>query len=294
MPTQHENDIDGSDGKRAYRWVLLPTLRSPEFNTKTISSGHMRIILTADRSAMGKWVAEAAATDLRQAIEKNGRANLVVATGASQFEVLGELVQQEGIDWSRVHGFHLDEYVGISSDHPASFCKYLQERFVDHVPLASFEFLRGDEEESATRKRAGELLTASPIDVALVGIGENGHLAFNDPPADFDTEEPYLLVELDEPCRMQQVGEGWFASLEDVPTHAISMSVRQILSAAKIYCSVPDERKADAVRASVEDGISPDVPASILRQHADTTLIIDEAAASRLSDAAASKLERVG
>ncbi len=130
--------------------------------------------------------------------------------------------------------------------------------------------------------------------MALVGIGENGHLAFNDPPADFDTDEPYLLVELDEPCRMQQVGEGWFASLEDVPTHAISMSVRQILSAAKIYCSVPDERKADAVRASVEDEISPDVPASILRQHADTTLIIDEAAASRLSDAATSKLERVG
>ncbi len=240
---------------------------------------------------MGRWVAEAAAADLRQAIQANGKANLVVATGSSQFEVLGELVKQPDIDWTRVHGFHLDEYVGISTQHPASFCKYLKERFVDHVPLASFEYLQGDQDPAETINRAGTLLSDSAIDVALVGIGENGHLAFNDPPANFTTEEPYLLVTLDEPCRLQQVGEGWFGSLEEVPTHAISMSVRQILKAAKIYCSVPDQRKAAAVRATLEDDISPEIPASILREHSQATLVIDEAAASELADSTRSALE---
>lgn len=242
---------------------------------------------------MGRWVAAEAAADLRHAIESNGKANLVVATGSSQFEVLGELAAQDGIDWSRVHGFHLDEYVGINSEHPASFCKYLKERFVDLVPLASFEYLRGDQEAAATIARASQRLLQAPTDVALVGIGENGHLAFNDPPADFETTKPYLLVELDQPCRLQQVGEGWFASLEEVPTHAISMSVRQIMKSAKIYCSVPDQRKAAAVRATLEDQISPAIPASILREHSAATLIIDEAAASELSAASRSQAERV-
>jgi glucosamine-6-phosphate deaminase len=268
--------------------------RIPRFvHSKSTQSTFMRTILTADRDAMGRWVAEAAAADLRQAIQDNEKANLVVATGASQFEVLGELVKQPDIDWARVHGFHLDEYVGISSQHPASFCKYLKERFVDHVPLASFEYLYGDQDPAETIKRAGALLGNSPIDLALVGIGENGHLAFNDPPADFTTLQPYLLVELDEPCRQQQVGEGWFASLADVPTHAISMSVRQILKAAKIYCSVPDQRKAAAVRATLEDEISPEIPASILREHAQATLVIDAAAASELSESTLPALERV-
>ncbi len=252
----------------------------------------MRTILTADRTEMGRWVAKAAAADLRKAIAQNDRANIVVATGASQFEVLGELVQQPDIDWSRVHGFHLDEYVGLTSDHPASFCKYLKQRFVDHVPLAAFEYLRGDQDPVETIHRASELLNQAPTDVALVGIGENGHLAFNDPPADFETEEPYILVELDEPCRKQQVGEGWFPSFADVPTHAISMSVRQIMKAAVIYCSVPDSQKAAAVRATLEDEISPHVPASILRQHDSATLIIDTAAAADLSDSTRSGLEQ--
>jgi glucosamine-6-phosphate deaminase len=253
----------------------------------------MQTILTADAPAMGRWVAEHAAADLRAAIASHGSANLVVATGASQFEVLGQLVQQTGVDWSAVHGFHLDEYVGLSSDHPASFCRYLQERLVDHVGLADFHYLRGDDDPSATIARVGGLIARSRIDLALVGIGENGHLAFNDPPADFLTEAPYLIVELDEPCRMQQVGEGWFASLAEVPTHAISMSVRQILKAARIYCSVPDQRKAAAVRATLEGPITPQVPASILRQHAAATLIIDQAAASQLSGATKNALERV-
>ncbi len=253
----------------------------------------MRTILTTDAKAMGQWVAKHAAEDLRKAISEFGEANLVVATGASQFEVLGNLVRQPGIDWSKVHGFHLDEYVGLSSDHGASFCRYLKERFVDHVKLADFHYLHGDQDPNETMARIGSLISQTRVDLALVGIGENGHLAFNDPPANFDTEDPYLLVELDEPCRMQQVGEGWFDSLADVPTHAISMSVRQILKAAKIYCSVPDARKATAVKATLEDPVSPLVPASILREHGDVTLVIDQAAASQLSESTRSDLETV-
>lgn len=253
----------------------------------------MHTILTADRDAMGRWVAEHAAADLRQAISTSGGANIVVATGASQFEVLGHLVQQPDIDWSAVQGFHLDEYVGLPSDHGASFCRYLKERFVDHVDLADFQYLRGDQDPAATIGRVGELIANRRIDLALVGIGENGHLAFNDPPADFETEKPYIVVELDEPCRMQQVGEGWFDSIDDVPTHAISMTVRQIMKSAKIYCSVPDERKAAAVRATLEGPITPEVPASILREHDSATLIIDLPAASQLSPATTSKLVRV-
>lgn len=244
----------------------------------------MQTIITADSQEMGRIAAERAGEDLRAAIAERGRANLVVATGASQFNVLSQLVAQNDIDWSKVHGFHLDEYIGLSIQHPASFCRYLKERFVDHVPLAEFHYLCGDDDPQETIARVGGLLRQSPTDVAMVGIGENGHLAFNDPPADFDTEEPYIVVELDEPCRLQQVGEGWFEGLDDVPTHAISMSVQQILKSAKIYCSVPDERKADAVRRTLEDPVSPQIPASILRQHQGVTLIIDEAAASKLSD----------
>lgn len=253
----------------------------------------MRTILTTDAKAMGKWVAEHAAEDLRQSIADNGEANIVIATGASQFEVLGALVQQPGIDWSRVTGFHLDEYVGLSSEHGASFCRYLKERFVDHVELADFHYLRGDQDPSEVIQTVGGLIAKTRIDLALVGIGENGHLAFNDPPANFDTEDPYIIVELDEPCRMQQVGEGWFASLSDVPTHAISMTVKQILKANRIYCSVPDERKATAVRATIVDPVSPDIPASILRQHDHCTLVIDEAAASELTDEVRAQTESV-
>lgn len=251
----------------------------------------MRTILTANPEAMGRWVAQHAASDLRRAISQHGMANIVVATGASQFEVLSHLVEEPEIDWSRVHGFHLDEYVGISSDHAASFCGYLKERFADRVDLAAFHYLRGDVDPAETIGRIGPLVQQARIDLALVGIGENGHLAFNDPPADFETEEPYLLVELDEPCRLQQVGEGWFPSLSDVPTHAISMSVRQILKAEKIYCSVPDERKSEAVQATLEGPITPDVPASILREHPDVTLVIDEAAATKLSPTVKNQLE---
>jgi len=253
----------------------------------------MKTILTKDPEAMGRWVAERAAEDLRTAISERGYAAVVVATGASQFAVLKNLVAQDDVDWQKVEGFHLDEYVGLPPDHPASFCKYLRERFVDHVPLKDFHYLRGDQEPTKTIERVGALIKEKTIDVALVGIGENGHLAFNDPPANFETLEPYLLVKLDADCRQQQVGEGWFDSLDDVPTKAISMSVQQIMKANKIYCSVPDQRKADAVRRTLGEPVSPDIPASILRHHEHAVLVIDRAAASELDTETRQSLETV-
>jgi len=245
----------------------------------------MKWILTEDRREMGSLVAAAAARCLVEAIDRYGAANLVVATGASQFEVLAGLVQERHVDWQRVHGFHLDEYLDLSPEHPASFCRYLRERFVSQVPLASFHYLRGDRPAAITLAEANAALQGQRIDVALVGIGENGHLAFNDPPADFQVDTPYLIVPLDQKCRQQQVGEGWFETLEDVPKQAISMSIQQILRAKTIFCSVPDRQKAPAVRDTLEQAISPSVPASILRTHANAWLLLDTASAHLLSPA---------
>ncbi|NLE39160.1 MAG: glucosamine-6-phosphate deaminase, partial [Pirellulaceae bacterium] len=212
------------------------------------------------------------------------RANVIVATGASQFEMLAALVAAE-VDWSRVTFFHLDEYVGLPITHPASFRKYLKERFVDRLPTppAAFHYVNGEGDCEAECRRLGELIAGCTIDVAFVGIGENGHLAFNDPPADFEATRPYFVVELDEACRRQQFGEGWFDSLEAVPCRAITMSIPQILKTRKIICTVPDQRKAAAVQRAVEGPVTPDVPASALQRHADTTLYLDKAAASRLT-----------
>jgi glucosamine-6-phosphate deaminase len=198
---------------------------------------------------------------------------------------LRNLGEAEGSAWERVWGFHLDEYVGLAITHEASFRKYLRERFVDRlpVPMRSFCFWDGVGDCGADCARAGALILEHPVDVAFVGIGENGHLAFNDPPADFETEEPYLVVDLDEACRRQQMGEGWFPVLEDVPERAISMSIRQIMKSGTIICSVPDKRKAEAVRAAVEARVSPEVPASILQEHKDCRFYLDGAAASKLT-----------
>jgi glucosamine-6-phosphate deaminase len=243
----------------------------------------MTIVTFSDCGDMARPAAANAAKGIRRAICQRGRANIIVATGASQFGVLAALVAAKGIDWSKVVGFHLDEYLGLPMSHPASFRRYLKERLVDRVPLAAFHYVDGQCEPAGECRRLGELIRRHPIDVALVGIGENGHLAFNDPPADFQTEEPYIVVELDAACRRQQLGEGWFAALADVPTRAISMSIRQIMKSRTIVCSVPDRRKAEAVRAVVEGPVTPQTPASILQQHADATLYLDLPAASLLS-----------
>lgn len=243
----------------------------------------MNIKICNDPRELGQAAGRAAAEHIRKAISDNGSANIILATGTSQFETLNQLTT-ETIDWSKVTMFHLDEYIGLSDSHPASFRKYLKERFLGKVsPLKAAHLVNGEANPEAECVWLGDLITQHPIDVALVGIGENGHLAFNDPPADFDTDEPYLIVGLDEACRKQQFGEGWFASVDDVPRQAISMSVRQILKSKHIICSVPDERKAQAVKNSVEQPVSNLFPASILQTHEACTLFLDKASASLLS-----------
>jgi glucosamine-6-phosphate deaminase len=242
----------------------------------------MRIRTYVDPRAMSRAAATHAARSLREAIARRGSARLVAATGASQIEFLDELTGIEGIEWPRVEMFHLDEYVGLPIDHPASFRRYLLERLVRRTRITRCHLLDGERDPARVADEVGRELTAAPIDLTFAGIGENGHLAFNDPPADFDDERAYLVVTLDETCRRQQVGEGWFASLPDVPAQAISMSIRQILKSGEIICIVPDARKAAAVKACLEGEVGPMAPASILRTHPATTVYLDRDSAALL------------
>ena len=247
----------------------------------------MHMIVSNSRAACGRAAAECAAQAIRAAIDANGAAAVILATGASQFDMLDALVRANGIGWPKVTCFHLDEYIGLPAAHPASFRRYLKERFVDRLPEPprAFHYVGGEAPDpEAECRRLGDLLREHTIDAAMVGIGENGHLAFNDPPADFRTAEPYLVVDLDEACRRQQLGEGWFETLDDVPRRAISMSVRQIMASRTIVCTVPDRRKAEAVRAAVEGPVTPDVPASILQEHPSATLYLDTESASLLAE----------
>lgn len=245
----------------------------------------MNVEIFASKLELAQAAANDAASIIRQAISEQGHAHLIAATGASQFEFLDALVRQPDIDWAQTVFFHLDEYVGIPQSHPASFRRYLQERIVDRVRPGAFHFVEGDSADPAAEcVRIGELISRHTIDAAFVGIGENGHLAFNDPPADFETEEPYLVVELDQECRRQQVGEGWFKTVEDVPLSAISMSVQQILKARSVLCIAPDRRKAQAVRDCLELEVSPLRPASILQQHPRTTIYLDRDSAVLLQE----------
>jgi glucosamine-6-phosphate deaminase len=240
------------------------------------------------KEAMATTAARDAAAIIKSAIAVRGRACIVAATGASQFEFLDRLVEAPAIDWAQTTFFHLDQYIGLPRAHPASFRKYLTERIIERVHPGLFHLIDGEAPDPAVEcERLGGLIAREHIDVAFVGIGENGHLAFNDPPADFDIDEPYLVVNLDERCRQQQLGEGWFARIEDVPARAISMSIRQILRSQRIVCVVPDRRKAEAVRQVVEWEISPWRPASVLRRHAGATLYLDEASASLLTNRSA-------
>ena len=244
----------------------------------------MDIRIFDSRQELGRAAAEQARAAIGAAIAASGAARVIAATGASQLEFLDALTSLPGIDWARVELFHLDEYVGLPETHPASFRLYLKQRIVARVRPRAFHFIAGDAADlGAECARVGALVRAAPVDVAFVGIGENGHLAFNDPPADFETEAPYLVVELDLACRRQQLGEGWFRSLEDVPRRAISMSIRQILEAREILCVVPESRKAEAVRACLEGAVSPLHPASVLQTHPRTTVFLDRDSASRLA-----------
>lgn len=236
-----------------------------------------------DKTALGEAAAARSANAIRRAIAERGSARIIAATGASQFEFLDSLTKTSDLDWKRVEMFHLDEYVGLPVAHPASFRKYLMERLIERTGIRKYHLLNGEADPQEAIKVVGLALTASPVDIAFVGVGENGHLAFNDPPADFETEDAYLLVDLDERCRRQQVGEGWFSSLEEVPRQAISMSIRQILKSNEIVCIVPDERKARAVKDCFEGEISPSAPASILRTHQNTAVYLDRLSAALLS-----------
>lgn len=245
----------------------------------------MNIKVSSDPVTLGKQAGYVAAKLIRETIDNNGEANIILATGTSQFETLSQLISEPGIDWSKVTMFHLDEYIGLPITHPASFRKYLVERFVSKVKtLKVAHLINGEAKPEEECARLGKLISENVIDVALVGIGENGHLAFNDPPADFETEEPYITVELDEACRKQQLGEGWFKNLDEVPKQAISMSIKQILKSKHIICSVPDQRKALAVKNSVENSVSNLFPATALQLHPNCTCFLDTASASLLSN----------
>jgi glucosamine-6-phosphate deaminase len=242
----------------------------------------MRLHVFPSKTDLGRAAAREAADRIRDAVEARGRARIIAATGASQFEFLEALTSMPDVPWDMVEMFHLDEYIGLPATHRASFRRYLQERLIAPTGLTRVHLLDGEQDPEHVCEEAGRAIAAAPIDIAFVGIGENAHLAFNDPPADFETELPYLVVSLDEACRQQQVGEGWFAGLSDVPKRAISMSVRQILKSRVILTIVPDARKAHAVHASVVGPVSPHAPASILQTHPETSLYLDVASASRL------------
>ena len=244
----------------------------------------MDIVISDTKIELGRVAAKDGADRIREAIRERGTANIIVATGASQFEMLAALVAEPNIDWSKVTAFHLDEYAGMPITHPASFRKYLKERFVEALPqpIGQFHYVKGEGDLSVECARLGAIIVKHPIDVAFIGIGENGHVAFNDPPADFETTVAYIIVQLDDACRRQQLGEGWFPTFDDVPKQALSMSVRQIMKSKAIVCTVPDERKAVAVKGAVHGAVTPDVPASILQLHPETTLYLDKESASLL------------
>lgn len=245
----------------------------------------MEIHRHPDKPEASKAAANRAESILIDSIDRNGEATFVIATGTSQLAFIEALTEKSTIDWSKTTMFHLDEYIGISEDHPASFRKYLRERFLDEVTPGTVHLIDGDSgDPEAECNRLNGIIREHDIDIAFVGIGENGHIAFNDPPADFETEEPFIVVDLDEACRRQQVDEGWFSSIDSVPTQAITMSVRQILAAEEIVCTVPGERKARAVAECFgDDEISPLHPSSILKEHPATHVYLDEGSSSLLN-----------
>jgi glucosamine-6-phosphate deaminase len=241
----------------------------------------MNIHVAKNAKALGAAAAKQAAEILRSVIAEKGKARILLSTGASQFETIACLIK-ETVDWSKVEMFHLDEYVGLKESHKASFRKYLKQRFVSKAPLKAAYFVSGEGDVAANIAALSKELAKAPIDLGIIGIGENGHIAFNDPPADFSAREVYKVVTLDKKCKQQQVGEGWFAGLEDVPTKAITMTVPQILKCRRIISCVPHGVKARAILDTLTKKVQPSVPASILKTHPDWNLYIDEESAAKV------------
>ncbi|MBW2370380.1 MAG: glucosamine-6-phosphate deaminase [Deltaproteobacteria bacterium] len=240
----------------------------------------MKISVLPNDMEMARIAAKKAAEFLKDAITQKGHATFVAATGASQLNFLKALASDPEIDWAKTTMFHLDEYIGLPETHPASFRLYLKERLVQQVHPGEVHLIRGDASDpQAECRRLNQLIAAHEIDVSFIGIGENGHIAFNDPPADFDVEDPFIIVALDDACRRQQFTEGWFSSLDEVPEQAISMSIKQIMKSNAIICTVPDQRKAKAVQECFTGEVVPSHPASILRRHENTHVYLDTDAA---------------
>jgi glucosamine-6-phosphate deaminase len=243
---------------------------------------HIEVLPTPEE--LGVRAATLAASLIRRAISEKGSARVLLSTGSSQFETISALSRQD-VDWARVEAFHLDEYAGMSESHPASFVRYLKERFASRAHLKAFHFVDGSRPAADVIAELSEELSRGGIDVGLIGIGENAHIAFNDPPADFEDDSCYKIVELDEACRNQQLHEGWFETLDGVPRRAISMTVRQIMKCASIISAVPHLVKADAVRKTLSaEAPDPMVPASILKSHPDIHLFLDHSSASLLDE----------
>ena len=242
----------------------------------------MQCSISATSQEMGKRAAEKVAELIRETVKEKGKARLLVSTGQSQFEFFEEITAMD-IPWEAVEIFHLDEYIGLPITHPASFRKHLKERFIDKIGPAQMHYISGEGDIAAVIDEVTESIRKSPIDIGIIGIGENGHIAFNDPPADFETKAAYHVVSLDERCRMQQVGEGWFGSLEEVPRQAISATVSQILSCRTIVSVVPHKVKAEAVRNTLEaPAVTNLIPATALREHPRWYLYLDADSASLL------------
>ena len=242
----------------------------------------MQCSISATSQEMGKRAAEKVAELIRETVREKGKARLLVSTGQSQFEFFEEITAMD-IPWEAVEIFHLDEYIGLPITHPASFRKYLKERFIDKIGPAQMHYISGEGDIAAVIDEVTESIRKSPIDIGIIGIGEHGHIAFNDPPADFETKAAYHVVSLDERCRMQQVGEGWFGSLEEVPRQAISATVPQILSCRTIVSIVPHKVKAEAVRNTLEaPAVTNLIPATALREHPRWYLYLDADSASLL------------
>lgn len=244
----------------------------------------MLVRIFPDKASLSLAAADQASRAIRRAISQKGTARIVAATAASQIDFLDALTRTPGIDWRAVEVFHLDEYIGLPITHPGSFRGMLLQQLISKTGITNYHLLDGDTgDPAAVAQRVGTQLASAPVDIEFLGIGENGHIAFNDPPADFQVEKPYIVVELDEACRRQQVGEAWFSDVSQVPRQALSMSVRQVLKAREVLAVVPDTRKAEAVKACFEGEVSPTAPASVLRNHPDATIYLDVHSAARLT-----------
>ncbi|MCX6320990.1 MAG: 6-phosphogluconolactonase [Bacteroidia bacterium] len=241
----------------------------------------MVINISADASELGLKASQFAAGKLKEAIEKNGEARLVISTGSSQFETLQSLLHEK-VEWEKVEVFHLDEYIGLPVSHIASFRKYLYERFINHIRIKKFHSVDVEGDIDQKIKTLTLEIRKKPVDIGLIGIGVNGHIAFNDPPADFDTREAYIIVRLDDQCRLQQVNEGWFKSKEEVPARAVSMTPWQIMQCKTIISCVPHKVKAVSVRNTLINNLTNIVPATMLKQHPDFHMYLDNNSASEI------------